>query len=167
MSDDQTPRLALPLLAAGQAQKEMTHNEALARLDIAVQARVLSAGVDDPPASPTPGDCWIVGETPSGAWLGMARYLAAWTGDGWRFVAPAGGMRVWIEDAAVEARYLGSAWAVGVLSGHQVAIDGTQVVGAQAPAIADPVGGTQVDAQARSTIGEILGMLRSHGLIAP
>ena len=36
MTTNDTPRWSLPLLAAGQAQKEMTHNEALSLLDLVV-----------------------------------------------------------------------------------------------------------------------------------
>ncbi len=52
---DITDRLALVLIAPGQAQKEMTHNEALARLDIMVQAVVQSVAPASVPASPMLG----------------------------------------------------------------------------------------------------------------
>lgn len=52
---DTTPRLALPMLQPGQAQKEMFHNEALALLDLATQAVVEAVGVDAPPGDPVPG----------------------------------------------------------------------------------------------------------------
>jgi hypothetical protein len=51
MSDERTPRLALPLLQPGQAQKETTHNEALAVLDLVVQASVLAVGTNVPPVA--------------------------------------------------------------------------------------------------------------------
>ena len=166
MAEEITARLALPLLQAGQAQKEMTHNEALARLDLAVQARVETMGLNDPPADPGAGDCWTVGPAPTGAWAGNAGALAGWTGDGWRFVAAAEGMTVWVADRAIAARYIGGGWVAGDLAGDQVSIEGVKVVGAQAAAIADPAGGTTVDAEARTTIGAILSILRGHGLIA-
>lgn len=64
---DMTDRLALALIAPGQAQKEMTHNEALARLDIMVQPVVQAIAPASVPASPTFGQCWIVGVGASGA----------------------------------------------------------------------------------------------------
>lgn len=166
MADDITARLALPLLQAGQAQKEMTHNEALARLDLVVQASVLTMDLNEPPAAPAAGDCWIVGPAPTGDWSGNAGALAGWTIDGWRFVAAGEGMAVWVADQAVVARYAAGAWASGDLAGTRVSIDGVKVVGAQAAAMADPAGGTTVDAEARATIGQILATLRGHGLIA-
>ena len=75
MSDTETPRLALPLLQPGQAQKEMGHNEALAALDLIVQPNVVAAGIDTPPTSPESGQCWIVGASPTGAWAGQAGKL--------------------------------------------------------------------------------------------
>ena len=57
MSDETTARLGLPFLQAGQGQKELTHNEALAMLDIAVQPVVLEVGLATPPATPLPGQC--------------------------------------------------------------------------------------------------------------
>ncbi|WP_420140894.1 DUF2793 domain-containing protein [Sphingomonas sp.] len=87
-----TPRLMLPLLAAGQAQKEVTHNEALTLLDMLVQPVVEASGIDVPPVAPQPGQIWIVGGAASGAWAGHADHLAGWSGGGWRFVTPQPGM---------------------------------------------------------------------------
>jgi len=166
MSDEASARLALPFLAAGQAQKEMTVNEALARLDAAVQACAVAGGLDEPPAAPAPGQCWIVGTAPTGDWTGQANALAAWTGDGWRFVAPVEGMAVWVAADALCWRWRDGGWVAGDLSGRRVSIDGIAVVGPQAAAIADPDGGAVVDGEARTAIAAILAALRSHGLIA-
>lgn len=45
-------------------------------------------------------------------------------------------------------------------------VDGVKVVGSQGSAIADPTGGSVIDAQARTTLGLILAAIRGHGLIA-
>lgn len=166
MSDDLTPRLALPLLQPGQAQKETTHNEALALLDLAVQASVLAVGTDVPPANPVAGDAWIVGTAPTGGWVGQARSIAGWTSGGWRFVAARDGMAVWSVADGQVARFGGGAWTLGVLAGSRVSIGGVDVVGPRRTAILDPAGGTVVDAQARTAIFAILSCLRGHGLIS-
>ncbi len=85
---DATARFALPFIAAGQAQKEVFHNEALTRVDVLLQPVVEAVGLDAPPASPATGQCWVVGAAPTGAWAGQAQSIAAWTEGGWRFVAP-------------------------------------------------------------------------------
>ena len=53
------------------------------------------------------------------------------------------------------------------MRGDAILVAGTKVVGAQSAAIAPPVGGTVVDAQARAAIGSILAAMRGHGLIVP
>lgn len=166
MSDDASARFALPLLAAGQAQKEMTVNEALTRLDIAVQASVLAGGVDQPPVAPVAGQSWIVGASPTGDWSGRADAIAGWTEGGWRFVAPTEGMIAWVEADGVAWRYTEGGWRAGDLAGNRVSIAGVQVVGAQAAAITAPEGGAVVDVEARSAVSAILAALRAHGLIA-
>ena len=50
-----TPRLALPAIEAAQAQKHVTHNEALALLDCLVQLTVESRTLAAPPLSPSDG----------------------------------------------------------------------------------------------------------------
>ena len=164
---DTTDRFALPLLIAGQAQKEMFHNEALAALDIAVQASVVATGLDTPPAAPAAGQCWIVGAAPGGVWAGQAHALAGWTQGGWRFVVPTPGMAVWDAGGAQVVRFVAGQWIGGVVSGARVEIGGVQVVGARRAAIAAPVAGTIVDAEARGAIAAILATLAGHGLIAP
>lgn len=166
MSDDTSARLALPLLAAGQAQKEMTVNEALARIDIALQASAVAGGIDTPPEAPSAGQCWIVGDAPEAAWSGCAGMLAGWTEDGWRFVTPVDGMIVWVAADGVAWRRIADAWHLGDLTGERVSIDGVQVVGPQLGAIGDPAGGGVTDAEARTAVAAILVALRSHGLIA-
>ena len=157
-------RLALPLLAPGQAQKEITHNEAVTGLELLVQAAVEGVA-EAPPATPAPGACWIVGANPSGAWTGRGHALAMWTDAGWRFATPKPGTSVFCADRALDARWTGSAWEVGVVAASRVTIGGQQVVGARAAAIAAPAGGSTVDGEARSALNAVLAALRGHGLI--
>ncbi|QKR98733.1 DUF2793 domain-containing protein [Sphingomonas sp. CL5.1] len=166
MSDERSPRLALPLLQPGQAQKETDHNEALALLDIATQAAVLETGRDVPPSDPSPGECWIVGAAPEGAWAGHAGALAGWTPGGWRFVSPTPGMTAWSIAGGMPAHYEAGAWRLGEIRAERVLIGGVQVLGSRGSAIPDPSGGASVDAEARGAISTILGALRNHGLIA-
>ena len=166
MSDDITPRLALPMLQPGQAQKETTHNEALALLDLVVPATVLAVGLNAPPASPAAGDAWIVGTVPTGGWTGHARAMAGWTSSGWRFVAPRDGMAVWSVADEQVLRFGGGVWTLGVLAGSRVTIGGVDVVGARRGAIVDPSGGLVIDLEARAAIAAVLSTLRGHGLIS-
>lgn len=159
-------RYALPFLAPGQAQKELTHNEALTRIDGLLQAAVDDRDLAAPPASPVVGRCWIVGAGATGAWAGHEHGIACWTDGGWRFLDPLAGCLVWIEDEAVFGYFDGLAWQSGLWPAAGIAVAGQQVLGAQAAAIAGPSGGATVDSQARDAIDAILGALRGHGLIA-
>ncbi len=88
---DTSPRLALPLLQAAQAQKHVTHNEALVRLDLLVQLTVQEFDAVTPPAAPQEGQIWATGATPSGDWSGQSDSLAAWVNAGWLFITPQDG----------------------------------------------------------------------------
>ena len=85
---EQSARLGLPYIQPAQSQKHVTHNEALERLDAMVQLVVESIGAQTPPALAQPGQIWALGGGATGAWAGQDTMLAAWTGDGWLFVAP-------------------------------------------------------------------------------
>lgn len=88
---DATARLALPLIAAAQAQKHVTHNAALAMLDALVMLAVLSVGGAVPPADPASGDRHIVGTGATGAWAGHDGAVAEWQDGWWDFHVPRAG----------------------------------------------------------------------------
>lgn len=161
-----TPRLSIPFLSAGQAQKEVTHNEALQTLDALVAPAVEATLQATPPAAPVAGDCYIVGTSPTGAWAGHQGKLAAFTAGGWRFIAPLEGMTAYVRASAQPATYRAGAWELGVLRGSSLILGGQQVVGGRGAAIAAPTGGSTVDTEARATVALILAALREHGLIA-
>ncbi len=113
MSDNLlTPRFALPMLSVAQAQKEMTHNEALVLIDALLHAAVVDGPLATPPEDPAAGDCWIVDEAATGAWAGEAGRLALWTAGGWRFVVPSPGMRVTRISDGAALWFNGSEWTV-------------------------------------------------------
>lgn len=159
-------RLSLPLLSAGQAQKELYHNEALAILDLLGHAAVEDHGINTPPSTPSVGQCWVVGASPTGVWADHADAIAGWTSGGWRFIAPRAGMIVWDIGAGYWLHHDGSNWVIGALTASSLEIGGVQVVGSQSAAIPDPTGGSFIDAEARAAITLILNALRTHGMIA-
>ena len=162
----QSDRLKMPLLAAAQAQKEMTHNEALALADIAVQAVVQAVAPATVPSSPTAGQCWIVGSSPAGAWAGRAGHVAAWTAGGWRFVAPFEGMQAWSIADGMMARRGATGWVVGAQTASTLSVNGNQVVTSRQPRVAPPTGGPTIDSQARVAIAAIIAGLETHGLFS-
>lgn len=87
---DFSAHLNLPYLLPNQAQKHVTVNEALGRLDILVQMAVLSSDVAIQPAGPAEGDAYILPAAPTGdAWgLANAGDIAAFVDGGWMFLTP-------------------------------------------------------------------------------
>jgi hypothetical protein len=83
-----TTHLQLPYLAAAQAQKHVTHNEALRMLDALVQLSVLDRSRTAPPASPAEGDRHIVGAGATGLWAGWDGAIAAFIDGGWMRLPP-------------------------------------------------------------------------------
>ncbi len=164
MTESTTPRLSLPLLAPGQAQKEMSHNEALARIDLALHGNIIAAGAEIPPESPVSGQCWIIGDAPEGDWAGHSGEVAGWTGGGWRFLAPCEGMRLWLGASGGFALFSAGSWTFGEAHGRLI-VAGQQVVGNRGAAIEEPSGGTVVDGPARATILAVLSAMRAHGLV--
>jgi hypothetical protein len=160
-----TARLSLPFLSAGQAQKEITHNEALQTLDALVAGAVEEPPRADPPTTPAVGACYIVGSAPTGEWAGKPQYLAAFTTAGWRLLPPVEGMTLFVRSDAVSAVYRAGAWELGQVRASSVLIGGQQVLGSRAAAIASASGGATVDSEARAVLDQILGALRQHGLI--
>ena len=165
MAGEMSARYGFPFLEAGQAQKELVHNEALALVDMAMQAAVEAADVDVPPAAPVPGQCWIVGSAPTGAWSGHAGAIAGWSGNGWRFVPPREGMRAWVADRQYWGIYTDEVWVIGAVDAAVIRVGGTKVVGERLAGVSAPDGGVTTDGEARAAIVAILDRLREHGLI--
>ncbi|MEX0853646.1 MAG: DUF2793 domain-containing protein [Bauldia sp.] len=120
MSDPlESVHLKIPYLAAAQAQKHVTHNEALRRLDTVVQLSVIDSALTDPPASPAEGDRYIVASPATGAWTGEEADLAAFIDGGWQFLEPDVGWLAFDVAAGALLVRAASAWeaAGGLLGG--------------------------------------------------
>lgn len=141
----ETARLKLPLLATGQAHKELFHNEALTRIDYSIHPTVQAIETDPAAIIPVPGQSWIVGSGAIDEWLGHDDEIAGWTGNGWLFIAPLSLMRVYIESSDSIAMYRGS-W--------QLAFP-----------IGGPAAGAVIDVEARSVIDSILAALEAQGIV--
>ena len=105
-----TPNLGLPLIAAAQAQKHVTHNEALFALDIVVQCAVLDKDAAAPPPAPDDGARHIVGAAATGAWAGRSGQIAAWRDGAWHFVQPQPGFLAYVAAEGEFYAFGGSDW---------------------------------------------------------
>lgn len=106
----ETTHLALPLIAAAQAQKHVTHNEALSALDALVQLAVKDMTLTAPPSAPGEGDRHIVASPATGAWAGREGQVAAFFGGGWTFFAPRRGFVALDEAANRLVIFDGASW---------------------------------------------------------
>lgn len=112
----ETATLKLPLVAAAQAQKHVTVNEALARIDAALQLSVVSRSVTMPPNTPEDGSVYLVPPGGVNEWDSQDGQLAFALNGGWDFLEPLSGWRVYVADEAVLLHFEGDVWKDGVLA---------------------------------------------------
>lgn len=107
---ENTPNLELPYILPAQAQKHVTHNEALRALDAVVQLAVLDRDLTEPPPAPAEGDRYLVAAGATGAWNGRDGQVAAWQDGTWMFHAPGRGWLAWVADEERLFVWDGAAW---------------------------------------------------------
>ena len=142
--ESRTPRFGMPLLFAGQTQKEGYANETTSQVDALLHCAIESE-TSTPPTTPVDGQCWLVGPAPIGDWTGQAGKIAARQAGNWLFFAPRDGLRILNRASDQEIRY-SSSWKV-----------------ASRPDA--PSGGTTIDTEARAAIAAILASLTTAGII--
>jgi hypothetical protein len=113
---DSTANLSLPYILPSQAQKHVTHNEALTLLDALVQMSVTSRSVSSPPAEPVPGQRFIVASAASGDWTGRGDAIALLDNGGWTFLSPKPGWRAFVADEGGFVFWDGTLWVAERLS---------------------------------------------------
>jgi hypothetical protein len=141
-----SPRLGLPLLYAGQAQKEAFVNEANARLDASVHCAIEGSAAT-PPAAPVEGSSWLVTAPASGDWAGQEGSIAARQSGNWLFLLPFDGLQLFNRATQQFAHYAGG-WKV-------------------APGVPLPQDGTVIDQEARSTLANLVAALQTAGILPP
>ena len=107
---DETTILSLPLILPAQAQKHVTHNEALVKLDLMVQLAVLNRTLTAPPPLPTIGDRHIVAAGATGPWVGQTGRIALFTQAGWQFTQPLAGWQAYVMAESQMAFFNGLTW---------------------------------------------------------
>lgn len=106
----QSPSLGLPYIAPNQAQKHVTYNDAIRRLDAVVQAVAESRSQQAPPSSVSEGALFIPASGASGEWAGWDQEFAAFQDGGWHRITPQVGWRLWVKDENALLAYNGTVW---------------------------------------------------------
>lgn len=106
---DRTTNLSMPFILPSQAQKHVTHNEALLALDAIVQLAV-EGEATAPPANPTEGSRFVVAPHATGDWAGHDGHIAARQDGAWSFLQPKEGWLAWFTTAQTLKIFHGSAW---------------------------------------------------------
>lgn len=106
----QTTHLALPLIDAAQAQKHVTHNEALALLDALAHLAVSARNVTSPPTSPSEGDRVLVGAGAADAFAGKDGQIATFLAGGWTFLQPQAGWRLYVAAESLLLLHVAGGW---------------------------------------------------------
>jgi len=106
-----TPRLNLPLIHSGQAQKEITHNEALVLLDILLNSVVQEIGIEVPPNTIEAGLLFVIGINPEGEFANHQNEIALKLEHSWRFVAPRKWLEVTLDSDGSKYCWNGEYWA--------------------------------------------------------
>lgn len=109
-SSEITPNLSLPVLLPSQAQKHVTHNAALERLDLLTQLTVRSASLPAPPPGAEDGDRYIVGAGAGGPWTGQERRIAALVRGAWLFLDPQEGWIAHVAETGLPLVFGGIDW---------------------------------------------------------
>ena len=128
---EESARLRLPYIAASQAQKHVTHNEALTLLDTLVQASVIDKDLTAPPVSPAEGDCYIVAAAGTGDWTGWDNRIARYIDGEWRSYLPGAGdgkgWLVYVQDESNLYVFTGSVWTLFASSAQPLDADLTAI----------------------------------------
>lgn len=182
-----TPDFGIPELAQAQATPEITHNEAIVRLQLSF-CGVIDKDLTAPPGAPTEGDAYLINTAaPTGAWAGRGYCLTIYWGGAWRFlpdVTSAGtpivmgarqeGLRTYVQDEDKTYRWNGAAWSsqtttaseVGFTPVGTIAATNVQAAIAEAASEAVQIAGhaaLSVVARSANSVGDVADVVLAAG----
>jgi Protein of unknown function (DUF2793) len=105
----QTAHLGITLVEQAQAQKEVTVNEAFGRIDAWLNNGAIASAINTPPTTPAAGDVYVIGASPTGAWVGHNKEIAYFD-QVWRFITPRAGSTVWMLNLNQFQVFSGTDW---------------------------------------------------------
>ena len=111
-----TTKFELPLVQASQAQKHVTVNEAVQRLEAVSQLRIEATSVPTPPVAPSEGEVYAVGPGATGLWTGADGLLAVFLNGGWEFITPRTGWTAWEAESGQRMVFDGVDWIANAMA---------------------------------------------------
>jgi len=124
---EQSPNLRLPYLMPSQAQKHVTHNEALDIIDALAQLAFESATTETPPGDPVDGARFLIPDNAEGAWEGRDGGIACWRDGTWVFLDASEGTVGWVKDQGVLLVRHGGLWQPAASGASGGALTATQI----------------------------------------
>ncbi len=107
---DFSPNLTLPYVLPNQAQKHVTVNESLRRLDAVTQIHVASRTDAVPPVTPVEGESFIPAAGASGDWAGLDGQLVCFQDGAWAAFPPKTGWQAFITEENGLVVFDGTDW---------------------------------------------------------
>ena len=105
-----THHLSLPYIMPSQAQKHVTHNEALRMLDAVVHLSVLDTGINQAPSAPNEGERYVIGDNPVSPWDGKSNQIAAYIDGAWMYFQAGEGWLTWNQASSELLIFSGGMW---------------------------------------------------------
>lgn len=93
-----------------QAQKHVTHNEAIRMLDVMVHTTVKDIHLEELPSNPQEGEGYIIAQNARQPWNSKANTLAFWQDGAWVYYQPKSGWRVYVLSLSQFYVFENSAW---------------------------------------------------------
>ena len=140
-----TPTFALPLLFAGQAQKEFFINQSSSMID-SLMMKCIDNSIASPPNEPVEGATYRIATSAQGDWSDHEDEVAIFVGGAWVYVPPFDGMTLFDRTLGAFLHYQ---------SGWQAAEEPIEATG-----------GSTVDVEARQMINELVEALRKVGIFS-
>lgn len=108
--NETTTRFSLPYIMPAQAQKHLTHNQALRYLDLFLNLCVLSDSTTNPPPMAQENAAFIIPDGAIDAWSGRAAQVAVFWDGAWQFFAPVIGWTAWVQSRQSAVTFNGNTW---------------------------------------------------------
>ena len=134
MTRETSAILGLPYIQPAQAQKHVTHNEAIRHLDAIVQLAVAGPPAATPPDAAAEGARHVVGAGAVGDWAGQDGAVALRETGAWIFLRPRPGWQAVIEETGEALRFDGARWRSASRMGVNAEADATNRLSVRAAA---------------------------------